>query len=65
MAAANGRMMAEPVPEGLSRLECAKQQTMELLRTAQTGEIEIVAPSRPRPTLDDPGQRSDQVPEEA
>ena len=34
MAAANGRMMAEPVPEGLSRQECANQQTVELLRGA-------------------------------
>ncbi|MYB52888.1 MAG: ankyrin repeat domain-containing protein [Acidobacteriia bacterium] len=56
MEAAYGRMMAEPVPEGVSRLEWAKRQTMELLRKAQMGEIEIVAPSGPRPALDDPGQ---------
>ena len=43
MEAAYGRMMAEPVPERVSRLEWAKRQTMELLRKAQMGEIEIVA----------------------
>ena len=56
MEAAYGRMMAEPVPEGVSRLEWAKRQTMELLRKAQTGEIEIVAPAGPKPTLGNSGQ---------
>jgi hypothetical protein len=56
MEATYGRMMAEPVPEGASRLEWAKRQTMELLHKAQVGEIEIVVPSSPKPILDDRGQ---------
>ena len=55
MEAAHQHMKAEAVPEGVRRLVWAKRQAMELLRKAQTGEIESVAPPWPKPTLDDPG----------